>query len=78
MPEYPHNIQRGNSRRRIRKNAPNQDTASISMPTPTMTRNVQNTVATGGCLSPNSERPFNSPSALCVRIRLAPLGSEMA
>src|SRR5690606_14604189 len=55
-----------------------QPSNTINTPTPTMTRNDQNTGATGGASEPKSFRPTTSPSQSWVRIRLASFGILMA
>ncbi len=45
---------------------------------PTITRNAQNTGATGGMSSPNSSSPCTSPSASCVRMSESAFGTVTA
>ena len=63
----------GGNALRSRRRLPH-DRSSISTPTPTMTRNDQNTGATGGTSSPKALRPLTSPSSWCVRMSDAALG----
>ena len=67
----------GSPRRRSCHRA-SQLASSISTPTATITRKLQNTLATGGCAPANSFSPRISPSALWVMIRLASLGMPSA
>ena len=57
--------------------AASHEVASISIPTPTMTRNAQNTGSTGGWSSKLS-RPRSSPCRSCVRISAASPGTPIA
>lgn len=64
-----------NSRPRQASRRPQATTPSITMPIPTITRNAQQTIATGGRSSGGrSLRPCTSPFQSCVGYRLASLG----
>jgi hypothetical protein len=62
----------------LRMKLPLHDRSSMRTPIPTITRNAQNTGATGGTSSPNSARPRTSPSSECVRISDRPRGMVSA
>ena len=77
-PAKVHSSQRGGAAPLRSIQAPSHDSAIISMPMPTITRNAKNTGATGGVCGAKASRPFTSASGSCLRIRLAPFGISIA